>query len=140
MRNLLFIVALVALASGLGCNRGEVLGPVHGVITVEGTPVERATVMFSNDQKGVHMNAVTDSQGRYVVRMANGDGLPLGDYKVRICPPIQDHPLGPIKAPPANVDPFASTIPSRYRDVKTSDLKLSVTEKSNSLDVDMKRN
>jgi len=138
-RHTLFVIALLAAAISIGCQGGEVLAPVTGVVTVEGTPVVRATVMFSNDQKGVHMNAVTDEKGRYVVRMANGDGLPLGEYKVRVCPPIQDHPLGPIKAPPPDVDPYVNIIPVKYRDVKTSDLTLTVTETSNKLDVDMKR-
>ena len=140
MRPYLFVVALLAGVLAAGCNRGEVLAPVSGVVTLEGTPVPRATVMFSNDKMGVHMMAVADEQGRFVVRMANGDGLPLGDYKVCVCPPVQDHPLGPIKAPPPGVDPYADTIPVRYRKPETSNLTLTVSETSNKLDVDMKRN
>lgn len=134
-------IFLLAVAF-LGCSGPEVLGPVTGVVTIEGKPVPRATVIFDNDQLGVHMMAEADEQGRYTVKMANGDGLPLGEYDVRVCPPIQDHPLGPIKAPPpgdAN-DPYLKTIPKRYRERKTSDLKLTVTPNTNNLNVDMKRN
>jgi hypothetical protein len=124
-----------------GCGRREVLGSVSGVVTIEGQPVPRATVIFDNDQLGVHMMAEADEQGRYTVRMANGDGLPLGEYDVRVCPPVQDHPLGPIKAPPSGqqVDPYRDTIPLRYRDRKTSNLKLVVTPETNHLNVNMKR-
>ena len=140
MMRLFSFIVLLAAAALPGCNRGEVLAPVTGVVTIEGTPVPRATVMFSNNQKGVHMSAPCDEKGRFVVRMAKGDGLPLGDYKVCVCPPVQDHPLGPIKAPPPGVDPYANTIPWKYRKMETSNLTLSVTKKTNTLDVDMKRN
>lgn len=134
---LLFIVALLSLAS---CSSREVLAPVIGTVTCEGQPVPQATLLFHNDAKGVHMTAVADEQGKFKVLMRNGDGLPLGDYDVEVVPPMQDHPLGPIKAPPPGVDQYLDTIPLKYRSRKTSDLKLSVTEKTNNLDVDMKRN
>jgi hypothetical protein len=131
----------ILVAALLGCSGREVLGPVSGVVTIEGQPVPRATVIFDNDQLGVHMLAEADEQGRYTVKMANGDGLPLGNYDVRVCPPIQDHPLGPIKAPPPgdDNDPYLQTIPKRYRDRKTSDLKLKVNAETNNLDVNMVR-
>lgn len=134
-----FVVSLTLV----GCGRREVLGPVSGVVTIEGEPVPRATVIFDNDQLGVHMlSEAADEQGRYIVRMANGDGLPLGEYDVRVCPPVQDHALGPIKAPPpgAENDPYRDTIPMRYRERDTSNLKLTVKADTNNLDVDMKRN
>lgn len=140
IRNDIFLAAILLASAFTGCNRGEVLAPVTGIVTLEGKPIPRATVQFRNDQKGVHMQAEADQQGRYVVRMANGDGLPLGEYKVCISPPIQDHPLGPIKAPPPNVDPYADTIPRKYRDVKTSELTLTVSEQTPAFDIDMKRN
>jgi hypothetical protein len=140
MRNEFFLAAILLATAITGCNRGEILAPVTGVVTLEGKPIPRATVQFRNDQKGVHMQAEADQQGRYVVRMANGDGLPLGEYKVCVSPPIQDHPLGPIKAPPPNVDPYADTIPRKYRDVKTSELTLTVSEQTPAFDIDMKRN
>ncbi len=137
---LIYATGVTGALLQLGCNRGEILAPVTGVVTLEGEPIPRATVIFHNDQKGVHMQAEADNNGRYVVRMANGDGLPLGDYKVCVCPPIQDHPLGPIKAPPPNVDPYADTIPRKYRDVKTSALTLTVSEQTPAFDIEMKRN
>ncbi len=81
-----------------------------------------------------------DDQGRFHVEMANGNGLPLGEYQVCVSPPIQDHPLGPIKASPPDSthDPY-SNIPKRYRDIRTSGLKLVVRETANSLDVAMRR-
>ncbi|QDU25928.1 hypothetical protein ETAA8_10000 [Anatilimnocola aggregata] len=132
------VFILVAALNG-GCQRGEVLGPVSGVVTFDGEPVPGAMLIFQNNAQGVHMMARADENGRYEVLMANGAGLPPGEYQVAVSPPIQDHPLGPITAPPpgANIYP---NIPDRYRDVKTSKLKLQVTEQANTLDVNMTAN
>lgn len=132
------LVALVAAVVLLaGCQRGEVLGPVRGVVTYDGKPVPGAVVLFQNDKLGVHMMAPTDENGRYEVQMANGAGLPLGEYDVAVSPPIQDHPLGPISAPPPGRNDYPN-IPERYRKTSTSKLKLTVGEQANNLDVKMR--
>ncbi|WP_425617819.1 carboxypeptidase-like regulatory domain-containing protein [Anatilimnocola sp. NA78] len=120
-----------------GCSRREVLGPVSGVVTFDGKPVPGAMVLFQNEKLGVHMMARADETGRFVVQMANGAGLPLGEYQVAVSPPIQDHPLGPIAAPPPGHDDYPN-IPKRYRKTTTSKLKLTVGEQANSLDINMR--
>jgi hypothetical protein len=142
MKRALHLVTLTLLgalcaAHLAGCG-GEVLGPVTGVVTCDGEPVPGAMVLFHNDKLGVHMMARADETGKYQVEMAKGNGLPLGEYNVCVSPPIQDHPLGPIKAPPPNVDLYPN-IPRKYRDIKTSDLKLVVLEKGSNLNINMTR-
>lgn len=132
-------VAVLLLVSSTGCDRGEVLGRVTGVVKCEGQPVPGAMVIFRNDQKGVHMMARCDDAGKFTVEMAKGSGLPLGEYDVCVGPPIQDHPLGPIKAPPPGVDPYLQTIPRKYRDIKTSNIKLVVKELNEPLLINMLR-
>jgi hypothetical protein len=134
---MLNLAALLFMAVATGCS-GEVLGPVTGVVTCDGEPVPGAMVLFHNDKLGVHMMARANEQGRYQVEMAKGNGLPLGEYLVCVSPPIQDHPLGPIKAPPPDVDLYPN-IPRKYRDVKTSDLKIKVAESGSILDIKMHR-
>ena len=136
-RKLCLLVLVVALLTG--CRGGEVLAPVTGLVTLEGQPVPNAWVLFDNDQLGVHMSAPADKDGRFVARMANGDGFPLGEYDVRVCPPVQDHPLGPITAPPPGVDPYLASIPLKYRKRETSGLKLTVKKQNNTFDIEMKR-
>ena len=133
----LLLIAGIALACA-GCESKEILGPVTGVVRFEGEPVPGAMVLFHNDAKGVHLMARADDNGRYEVQMAGGAGLPPGDYDVCVSPPVQDHPLGPIKAPPP-VNDLYPNIPRRYRDVKTAGLTLTVTENTNNLDIDMTR-
>jgi hypothetical protein len=95
-------------------------------------------VLFHNDKLGVHMMARANDSGIYEVDMAKGRGLPLGEYDVCVSPPIQDHPLGPISAPPSNVDNYPN-IPKKYRDIKTSGLTLKVEASKNKLDIEMHR-
>lgn len=130
---------LLTLLCAAGCTPTEKLGPVTGTVRCNDQPVSGAMVLFHNQQLGVHMMARCDEAGKFTVEMAKGSGLPLGEYDVCVTPPIQDHPLGPIKAPPPGVDPYLQTIPRKYRDIKTSGLKLVVKETNEPLHIDMRR-
>jgi len=129
--------ALLFVAVLSGCS-GEVLGPVTGLVTCDGQPVPGAVVIFRNDKLGVHMLAPANDEGVYEVDMAKGRGLPLGEYAVCVSPPIQDHPLGPISERPSSIDKYPN-IPTRYRDIKTSGLKLKVEATRNQLNIEMHR-
>ena len=82
------------------------------------------------------MTAVLNKDGSYVVTSAAGPGLPLGEYRVMVTPPVDEAILGPNFEPPP-IKPFPN-IPQRYRDVKTSGLSLDVKEGDNPFDVEMK--
>ena len=92
-------------------------------------------VVFSNAQKGVFMTAVVNKDGTYLVTSAAGPGLPLGQYRVIVTPPVDEAKLGPNFEPPP-LKPYPN-IPTRYRDAKTSGLSLEVIEGDNVLDVNM---
>lgn len=80
-------VCLAALAM-LGCNQGGSSGtvPVSGVITLDGTPVEGATVSFApTGGEGVAAAGMTDAKGRYeLTTQEPGDGAMPGKYMVMI--------------------------------------------------------
>lgn len=129
------ILGCVALAA-VGCGRGEVLGKVSGQVKFRGRPVTEGVIVFSNAEKGVHITADLNREGRYIVEMAKGYGLPLGDYQVTINPPLPDTPpVGPI--PKVKVKEYPD-IPVKYRRAETSGLTLTVQAGENPFDVDLR--
>jgi hypothetical protein len=130
------LVLISVAVSAFGCNRAEPLGRIRGRVTFLGAPVTEGLVVFNNAQKGIFMTAALNKDGTYVVTSAAGRGLPLGQYRVTVAPPIEEAVLGPNFEPPP-VKPYPN-IPDRFRDVKTSDLSLEVKEGENVLNIDMK--
>ncbi len=124
-----------ALLPAAGCGRREVLGPVSGRVTLGGEPVKQGYVIFRNDAKGVHMMAEIDDHGQYRASMAAGYGLPLGEYRVYLSPPVPDVPFGPAKAPPKASE--VAKFPQNYLQPETSGLQLNVQAEENRLDIDM---
>ena len=118
-----------------GCGSREVRGTISGRVTFQDAPVTAGIVMFSNDQKGVHMSAKLAADGTYRVVTAQGAGLPLGTYRVAVAPPLLDAPTGVFTGPPKYPD--AANIPPRYRDPKTSGLTLNVHQGDNPFDIRM---
>lgn len=129
------LVSLLVAAFTLGCSQKEKLGAVSGKVTFKGQPLTEGVVIFTNAAKGIHMTAKLDEQGCYKVVMAKGEGLPPGDYQVSVNPPTVEVPMGPART--AAPMPVYPNIPMKYRNSKTSGLKLTVTEEGNTLDIDM---
>lgn len=103
------LVALLILAA-TGCSGGIV--PVSGVVTLDGKPVEGASVNFTPEKPesagagGAY--GKTDSQGRYSLKTVIGDkpGTVAGKYKVTI---------SLSRATPNNPDgPEKELIPTKY--------------------------
>jgi hypothetical protein len=119
-----------------GCGPAEVLGRVEGLVTFEGKPVTEGIVVFANSQKGVYITADLNPQGEYLVDMAKGYGLPLGDYQVTVTPPLYVVPMEDQYRPSA-LREFPS-IPEKYRHPETSGLTVTVTKEGNRYDIDMR--
>jgi hypothetical protein len=130
------LILVVVLCLGLsGCDRGEVRGRVFGKVTFQGQAVSEGTVVFGNNEKGVHMTARLKPDGSYEIIMAQGVGLPVGKYRVRVCPPMQLAPLEPDTASPAAAVKLYANIPEKYRSLETSGLTLTVKEGENPFDI-----
>jgi hypothetical protein len=136
-RALLCAGILVGLVCGTsGCGSGEVRGRIAGKIAFQGKPLSEGLVCFSNIDKGIHMTGDLKPDGTYEIITAKGAGLPLGDYRVRVRPPLEPLPMGAMpKVPKPKKYP---NIPQKYREYETSGLTLSVKEGDNPFDVDMK--
>jgi hypothetical protein len=78
-------VCLLALVVGAGCGGKGRLHPVEGVVTLNGTPVEGATVMFVPEgDKGEHAHGLTDAAGHFTLKTNNQNGVYPGKYKVLV--------------------------------------------------------
>jgi hypothetical protein len=132
----LFVALLLAVVCLSGCRPKEVLGPVQGKVTFQGQPVTQGMIVFCSAQKGVYITAPVSPEGTYEVAMANGYGLPPGEYQVAVTPPIDDLPVeqqyGPITAR------LFPNIPMKYRYADSSGLTMTVKREGNRFDVDMK--
>jgi hypothetical protein len=131
------MMALTGCLSGCGPS-GKKVWPVSGKVTYQGKPVAAGTIRFQ--KLDVDMTAGLRPDGGYEVIMAEGRGLPEGDYQVAVIPlsaiPGSPIPMGPIKAPLPK--PVCRDIPQKYRDPSTSGLTLTVKPGNNPFDVDMR--
>ncbi|MFW5692721.1 MAG: carboxypeptidase-like regulatory domain-containing protein [Thermoguttaceae bacterium] len=118
------------LLIGCGGPEGPPRQPVLGTLTFDGKPVPNAQVAFQSPERHIYFTAMTDSEGRFEVRAASGDGLPAGTYQVTVNPaPSDDEEATQI--------PQRPDIPQRYRTAATSDLTVTVEEGANEVPVAM---
>lgn len=96
----------LAMALLIGCNSGPRLVSVSGTVTVDGRPVEGATLVFVPDpsnKQGLAGSGVTDAKGNYTGMTEGRPGLVPGGYRVMIA----KAPSDPAKIPPEfEDDPF----------------------------------
>lgn len=86
MLNRIFIVLIgVCIGVTLGCgDSGPSVGKVTGVVTLDGEPIDKATVSFHPTQ-GRGSIGLTDADGKYELRFTrNKFGALLGEHKVTI--------------------------------------------------------
>lgn len=87
MNNRIVLVAIGATvwacSLGAGCRSGVELLPVSGVVTLDGKPVEQATVLFK-PETGPVAYGQTDAAGRFELSTAGRKGAVPGKHKVSI--------------------------------------------------------
>ncbi|HEY8505628.1 MAG TPA: carboxypeptidase-like regulatory domain-containing protein [Gemmataceae bacterium] len=85
MRRCWFCALVLVVAAGCGSGGGPEL-PVNGVVTMDGTPLDGATVVFYPEEKGgAFGTGVTGSDGKFVIARSEGkSGLAPGKYKVTV--------------------------------------------------------
>src|SRR5262249_49616243 len=86
-RLMLGMLALSFVLFGSGCSK---LVKVKGTVTLDGEPVEGATVLFEPlDGAGLPANAQTDENGVFELGThTRMDGAYRGEYKVSLTPPM----------------------------------------------------
>jgi hypothetical protein len=102
--------ALAAFASGCG-DDGPKLVPVSGVVTLNGKPLEGATISFvpdSSNKEGLPGEDITGPQGNYKAMTRGRSGLVPGKYKA-VVTKVPSAPAGAVAANHPD-DPFMAEL------------------------------
>jgi len=134
LRAAALVLACLAMA---GCGRKGEYGTVSGTVMFNGQPVSEGMVVFFEPELRVYQGARIQPDGKYSVSMSDGPGVPVGQYQVAVMPPVIESP-GSKAFGPMTVKEFRN-IPVKYRNPRTSPLKLAVVEGNTPpFDIDMK--
>lgn len=149
------MVGCLAFVSLIGCG-GTPAGypdtaPVTGTITLDGAPLEGATISFA-PAEGRSSSGKADAQGKYELRYTGAiKGAMLGTHRVEIRKSVPDTNYKPSKAEldllkmTAEVEqtevaefvpPMIESLPERYRG-KDSELSAEVKDADNVFDFDL---
>lgn len=160
----LILSVTLLFVAGCGGSDRPPLAEASGVLTLDGQPVAEATVSVVPVEGGRPASAITDKEGRFVLKSyADADGAAVGEYKVaviKISGPGADALNG--EAPPETTDggdeddgsdglstlggtdgssaklEIIYHVPERYGDAQNSGLTLTVPEEgSDSLNLDL---
>src|SRR5262245_1264000 len=82
IRKITGLMVVFALGGVVGCGGG--LKSVEGLVTLDGVPVEGASVSFTPEGEGQPAFGVTDSNGKFVLQTINKAGANPGTYKVTV--------------------------------------------------------
>jgi len=144
------------MACSLGCGGGgsdkfkdarPKTTPVSGTITMDGAPVEGATVTLHPTQGGSAATGVTDSSGHYsLMTFEKGDGAVPAEYKVsvrKLAPSTagpQPGPDDPGYDPNPKEEPIKHLLPEKYAEFLKSGLSATIaTEPKTDLNFDLKK-
>lgn len=119
-------VGVVSLLSGCGGADMKV-APVAGIVTLDGAPLERASVLFL-PEKGRPSFGVTDDQGHYtLIYSKDENGAEIGSCKVQVSTRM---------APSASNDDDAPLAPERVPKHYAKDpVKVTVLPENNTIDI-----
>jgi Domain of unknown function (DUF6795) len=141
----------VLLSAAAGCDGRRTPVPVSGTVTLDGQPVEGATVTFhlvSDDKDGRLATGQTDRTGTFRLRTGDEDGVRPGDYKVVIVKSVLAGPKVKMPDFPDTPEgrnqrehflwkqfaddqlPYRNVLPDRYGDLKATPLTCKVPHNS----------
>ena len=128
------LVLCTLLISFLGCNKGSGnIGTVEGVVTLDGKPVDRATITFY-PASGRSSGGYTDENGHYsLVYTRSEKGAVIGEHQVTISTELEADYMGG-----ANTEQRDESMPRRYLDRRKTDLTGTVEAGSNAINFELK--
>lgn len=155
LKKLAASLGILSLALLSGCGDGVDTHPVSGTITLDGTPIQGASVTFQPVEGGTGMPAVgtTDANGKYQLTDMRSDdvgsGAEAGEYRVGVLwykPTGEDtssatgdstgESVGDEQSRQGVTGPEA-LLPAKYQNPKTSELTTTVTAGKNTIDFEL---
>ena len=136
----LSILMTVVVVFGCGKKNPNLpdLVPVTGTVTLDGKPLDGATVYFTpvGDTRGVDAFGKTDSQGRYTLGSRKmGKGTPIGQYKVTIGKTVMlDGSSAEGKATDPDINPRREILPAKYSHPMATILRATIAEGGSEID------
>lgn len=131
-----YCFALVLCSILAGCSDRPALGRVKGIVTLDDTPLARATLTFETTGARPATATVVNGEIVEVTTFDKGDGVPVGRHQVAV-DATEDagnsgtaNP-GDTKPPGANYMVGKSLIPTRYNDPSTSGLTAEIKKGDN---------
>ncbi len=126
-------IAILLCLFLMGCPGAQVpdLQDVGGTVTLDGTPVEGATVMFTPlNGEGRSCMARTDADGKYVLRFSSKyAGVPKGEFNVTVSKILpSDNPAADGK----------ELLPRQYQ--KSGTIVMNITEANQDLNLELVSN
>jgi hypothetical protein len=134
------IVAIAAILAGCGLGGGEAgTVSITGTVTLDGQPVDGASVAFIGNGGARLATAQTDSTGKFTLNAATGKNtvtVAKGAPPVN-APAASDEPmLMPTEGELAKMPPPPPpSFPAKYGDPKTSGLSFDIQEGMSSIDL-----
>ena len=137
------LAAVGVAALGAGCGGDKKLAKVSGVVTLDGKPLDGATVVFHPEGGGRPATGTTGADGHFsLTTYTSGDGAQVGDHKVvvskssqaNVSAPQPDNPKGMVEAmkeaeakrKAEAAKPKPAVIPTMYGDLAKTPLKCQV--------------
>ena len=109
-----------------GCGSGGLeLAPVEGVVTLDGTPLEGATVLFHPAEGGKPATGTTDAEGKFTLTTRNfGEGAQVGMNNVSVCKEKKTESSANVEE--GEIADVVYETPAKYASPKTSELSVDV--------------
>ena len=119
---LISFLPILGLASGCGGDHG--LAPVSGRVTLDGTPLADAAVLFQAEGGGVPATGVTDKEGNFEMSTGELKGVAIGKNSVSVVKEISLQPKGKVEE--SEIVPTKLLTPPKYASPQTSGLSVDV--------------
>lgn len=130
------IICLAAIVLATGCTpklppKPETY-PVHGTVKLQGSPVHGGDIEFlpvDVNAVGIEARSVISKDGEYKASsFADQPGMVPGEYKVR---------LRQYVGMPGSLGVEPTTIPKKYLEYDTSELKYTIKAEDNAIDINL---
>lgn len=137
-------LAIVAIVSAVFFLMGSNEAMVSGAVTLDGTPLAEAQVVFlgedANNQSPVV--AQSDESGKYALTGVTGGGIPPGKYRATVSKQtLKDgtRPIGEELEKARIEERLLNTLPKPYEDRATTPLQFEVRSGNNTINLELKK-